>query len=64
MNQIVNKFVKPESHNRKKRSPQDKSAKVSKRENPTSLNYVEEGYVNPVMNQGLCGSCWRYEVSL
>lgn len=63
MNRIVNKFVKPESERRRKRSLKSKknsSGKRSKREYPESLNYVEKGYINPVVNQGLCGSCWRY----
>lgn len=60
MNRIVNKFVKPKidesERKRRKRNPQKLR---SKRQDPSSLNYVDEGYVNPVVNQGLCGSCWR-----
>lgn len=44
---------------RKKRQLNDQGVKREEREDPQNLDYVNEGYLNDIQDQGICGSCWR-----
>jgi C1A family cysteine protease len=41
-----------ENATRRKRSPDN--------DDDGYLNYTADGFINPVLNQGLCGSCWSF----
>jgi len=40
-----------------------KQAKVLDEANYDSINWVTAGKVNPIQNQGQCGSCWSFAVT-
>jgi len=40
-----------------------KKAEALEEANYDSINWVASGKVNPVQNQGACGSCWAFAVT-
>lgn len=69
VNTFVNGFVKPmnlevnfdDDHEEEEDEVSDihERKKRNINEDPVDLNYIDEGYVNDIQDQGLCGSCYR-----
>lgn len=59
VDQLDENYIAEYDQKRRKRQINNRRVKRQSTEDPRTLDYVVEGYLNDIQDQGVCGSCWR-----